>query len=135
MGSVLENMLLTSLIISLTLATLCQGQCQTPGNALCWLAAEDLIIGDPCCPGSACFPHPSDSPNNFCQYIDKIPEGGFCGDRVGICEDGTVCIADTCTKGTTTTTTATTTTASTATTATTVSGATTTTTATTATTV
>ena len=119
------------------------GQCQTPGNAICWLAAEDLVVGDPCCPGSACFPHPSDSPNSFCQYLDRIPEGGFCGvrlkyniivinhfdqDRVGICEDGTVCIADTCTKGTTTATTVSTTTATTSTTAsgeTTVSGATT----------
>merc|ERR1712212_105681 len=110
---VLENMLVTSLIISLTLATLCQGQCQTPGNAICWLAAAGLDVGDPCCPGSACFPHPSDSPNSFCQYLDRIPEGGFCGDRVGICEDGTVCIADTCTKGTTTATTASTITATT----------------------
>merc|ERR1712013_768719 len=68
--------------------------------------AEDLVLGDPCCPGSACLSPPlSDSPNSFCQYIDKITDGGFCGDHVGICEDGSVCVADTCTKVTTTATT------------------------------
>merc|ERR1712098_1002989 len=103
------SMLLTYLLLTLCIATLARGQCQTPGNALCWLAEEDLIVGDPCCAGSFCLPHPDDSINSFCQYIERIPEGGFCGDRVGICEDGTVCIDDTCTKGTAASTTPTTT--------------------------
>jgi len=89
-----------SLLISISLVAYCKGQCQQPGNALCWYQDLDLDVGDPCCAGSACFPHPSDSNDSWCQYLAKIPEGGDCGNRVGVCVDGCTCINDICTMGT-----------------------------------
>ena len=58
------------------------GPCQEPGNAICYLAAFDLVVGDPCCPGTDCLPYPLDSVDNvdnFCQYLDPIQDGDFCG--------------------------------------------------------
>merc|ERR1711915_866986 len=96
----LVNMLrLIYLLITLsTLIFLVMGQCQEPGNAVCWLAEYDLIVGDPCCtPYSACLPYPSDgSVDNFCQYLERIQEGEFCGNRVGLCANGLECISNIC---------------------------------------
>merc|ERR1711892_204967 len=94
------NMFVRTLLISISLAAYCKGQCQQPGNALCWYQDLDLEVGGPCCAGSACFPHPSDSTDSWCQYLAKIPEGGDCGNKVGVCVDGCTCINDVCTKGT-----------------------------------
>jgi len=74
---------------------------------LCYSSEYDLVIGEPCCPGSTCFPWTGNyakSFDNFCQFIDPLPEGEFCGNRVGICADGLSCIGDICMPGTTTTT-------------------------------
>jgi len=72
-------------------AQICVG-CQIPGNALCWLFDYDLVVGEGCCGGSYCFPYPYDGgKDSFCQFIERLKEGAFCGNRIGICEDGLTC--------------------------------------------
>ena len=53
-------------------------QCQNPGNAVCYLSEFDMIVGGLCCPGYACLPYPGD-PNNFCQQMQFLGEGEYCG--------------------------------------------------------
>jgi len=82
---------------------ICTGPCQEPGNAICYLAAYDLVVGEPCCPGSECLPFPLDSVDkvdNFCQFLDPIKEGDSCGNKIGACDTGLTCTDDICTKGT-----------------------------------
>ena len=58
--------------------------CQEPGDAICYLAEFNIIVGDPCCAESACLPFPFGDPietNNFCQFLAKIPADGECGVR------------------------------------------------------
>ena len=55
--------------------------CQEPGDSICYLPEFDVIVGDPCCANSACLPYPIGDPvepNNFCQFIKGIADGGDC---------------------------------------------------------
>merc|ERR1712106_767226 len=73
--------------------------CQAPGNAICYLPEFDIIVGDPCCANSACLPYPFGypaEPDNFCQFIARIAQGGDCSDRKGVCAEGSRCDGLTC---------------------------------------
>jgi len=70
--------------------------CQKPGNALC--EKDGKSVGDPCCPGSTCYPWVGSNGtpgNGYCQLDACINTGDSCNKRKGRC-----CSGKGCTKGT-----------------------------------
>merc|ERR1711887_497704 len=91
------------------------GQCQSPGNAMCYDATAGAVTGS-CCSGSQCQPYlpPGTTPTGsivdwYCQYLTKLALGESCANKVGTCETGLNCVSGVCSDQPTTTTAATTT--------------------------
>merc|ERR1712168_1669259 len=111
------------IILTTTLVTLVQGQCQLPGDAKCFSASAPIgFTGDACCSGSKCLPWiesgatATGTEDWYCQFSDPLPENALCGSKQGTCASGLSCVSGTCSAATTTTTTSTTTTSTTTTT-------------------
>merc|ERR1711887_501967 len=90
------------------------GQCQSPGNAMCYDATAGAVTGS-CCSGSQCQPYipsgttPTGAVDWYCQYLNKLALGESCANKVGTCDTGLNCVSGVCSDQATTTTVATTT--------------------------
>merc|ERR1712215_520318 len=88
-----------------------KGQCQSPGNAMCYDATAGAVTGS-CCSGSQCQPYipsgttPTGAVDWYCQYLNKLALGESCANKVGTCDTNLNCIDGLCSDQATTTTTA-----------------------------
>merc|ERR1711936_1222892 len=119
MGSSVQDFHLTMNSYSVVLGALLvvaqvKGDCQSPGNAMCYDATAGAVTGS-CCSGSQCQPYipsgttPTGAVDWYCQYLTKLALGESCANKVGTCETGLNCVSGVCSDQPTTTTAATTT--------------------------
>merc|ERR1711936_320522 len=119
MGSSVQDLHLTMNSYSVVLGALIAvaqvtGQCQSPGNAMCYDATAGAVTGS-CCSGSQCQPYipsgttPTGAVDWYCQYLNKLALGESCANKVGTCDSGLNCVSGVCSDQATTTTAATTT--------------------------
>merc|ERR1711970_171927 len=116
MGSSVQDFHLTMNSFSVVLGALLgvaqvKGECQSPGNAMCYDATAGAVTGS-CCSGSQCQPHipsgttPTGAVDWYCQYLTKLTLGESCANKVGSCDTNLNCIDGLCSDQPTTTTTA-----------------------------
>merc|ERR1739846_225946 len=116
MGSSVRGFHLTMNSYSLVIVALLglahvKGQCQSPGNAMCYDATAGAVTGS-CCSGSQCQPYipsgttPTGAVDWYCQYLNKLALGESCANKVGTCDTGLNCVSGVCSDQATTTTTA-----------------------------
>merc|ERR1739844_805002 len=116
MGSSVQGFHLTMNSYSLVIVALLRlakvkGQCQSPGNAMCYDATAGAVTGS-CCSGSQCQPYipsgttPTGAVDWYCQYLNKLALGESCANKVGSCDTNLNCIDGVCSDQATTTTTA-----------------------------
>merc|ERR1711936_1199251 len=119
MGSSVQDFHLTMNSYSVVLGALLvvaqvTGDCQSPGNTMCYDATAGAVTGS-CCSGSQCQPYipsgttPTGAVDWYCQYLNKLALGESCANKVGTCETGLNCVSGVCSDQPTTTTAATTT--------------------------
>merc|ERR1711936_1406320 len=119
MGSSVQDLHLTMNSYSVVLGALLvvaqvKGDCQSPGNAMCYDATAGAVTGS-CCSGSQCQPYipsgttPTGAVDWYCQYLNKLALGESCANKVGTCDSGLNCVSGVCSDQATTTTAATTT--------------------------
>merc|ERR1719370_2569718 len=88
-----------------------KGDCQSPGNAMCYDATAGAVTGS-CCSGSQCQPYipsgttPTGAVDWYCQYLNKLALGESCANKVGTCDSGLNCVSGVCSDQAITTTTA-----------------------------
>merc|ERR1711910_221893 len=116
MGSSVQDFHLTMNSFSVVLGALLvvaqvKGDCQSPGNAMCYDATAGAVTGS-CCSGSQCQPYipsgttPTGAVDWYCQYLNKLALGESCANKVGSCDTNLNCIDGVCSDQATTTTTA-----------------------------
>merc|ERR1711970_1430793 len=104
------NSFTLGLVVTITIAQV-TGQCQSPGNAMCYDATAGAVTGS-CCSGSQCQPYipsgttPTGAVDWYCQYLNKLALGESCANKVGTCDTGLNCVSGVCSDQATTTTTA-----------------------------
>merc|ERR1712002_1408053 len=117
MGSSVQDFHLTMNSYSVVLGALLvvaqvKGECQSPGNAMCYDATAGAGTGS-CCSGSQCQPYipsgttPTGAVDWYCQYLNKLALGESCANKVGSCDTNLNCIDGVCSDQATTTTTTT----------------------------
>merc|ERR1711936_315557 len=117
MGSSVQDFHLTMNSFSVVLGALLvvaqvKGECQSPGNAMCYDATAGAVTGS-CCSGSQCQPYipsgttPTGAVDWYCQYLNKLALGESCANKVGSCDTNLNCIDGVCSDQATTTTTTT----------------------------
>merc|ERR1712002_891932 len=117
MGSSVQDFHLTMNSYSVVLGALLvvaqvKGECQSPGNAMCYDATAGAVTGS-CCSGSQCQPYipsgttPTGAVDWYCQYLNKLALGESCANKVGSCDTNLNCIDGVCSDQATTTTTTT----------------------------
>merc|ERR1712096_276159 len=113
MGSSVQDLHLTMNSYSVVLGALLvvgqvKGECQSPGNAMCYDATAGAVTGS-CCSGSQCQPYipsgttPTGAVDWYCQYLNKLALGESCANKVGSCDTNLNCIDGVCSDQATTT--------------------------------
>merc|ERR1712215_211209 len=103
------NYITLGLVVTIGLQQV-KGQCQSPGNALCYDATAGALISS-WCSGSQCQPYipsgttPTGAVDWYCQYLNKLALGESCANKVGTCDTNLNCIDGLCSDQATTTTT------------------------------
>merc|ERR1711936_1354002 len=114
MGSSVQDFHLTMNSFSVVLGALLvvaqvKGECQAPGNAMCYDATAGAVTGS-CCSGSQCQPYipsgttPTGAVDWYCQYLNKLALGESCANKVGSCDTNLNCVSGVCSDQATTTT-------------------------------
>merc|ERR1719435_656857 len=94
---------------ALLVVTQVKGECQSPGNAMCYDATAGALTSS-CCSGSQCQPYipsgttPTGAVDWYCQYLNKLALGESCANKVGSCDTNLNCIDGVCSDQATTTT-------------------------------
>merc|ERR1711970_930902 len=101
------NSFTLGLVVTIVIAQV-TGQCQSPGNAMCYDATAGAVTGS-CCSGSQCQPYipsgttPTGAVDWYCQYLNKLALGESCANKVGTCDSGLNCVSGVCSDQATTT--------------------------------